>query len=166
LDALSRFLTAQADPDAGFETALRELESGRKRGHWIWYVFPQLIGLGSSFMAQTFGLRDVDEAIAYLRHPLLRHRLIAVVAAVAERLRDEPNLRLDQLMGTAIDARKVVSSLTLFREVARQFESADSSGDTAELIAHADAILKEAANQGLPPCAFTLRVLQAPRADR
>ena len=166
MDALSRFLTAQADPDAGFDAALREIQSGRKRGHWIWYVFPQLVGLGSSSTAQTYAIQDVDEATAYLRHPILRERLSAVVAAVAERLRDEPKPRLDQLMGSAIDARKLVSSLTLFREIARPLASSTSSGDDDGLVAHASAILDEADRQGIPPCAFTLRVLQAPGRDR
>ena len=112
-------------------------------------------------MSRTYGLRDVEEAIAYLHHPVLRERLAAVVAVVAERLRDEPPPRLDRLMGSAIDAKKLVSSLTLFREVARQLESSEASGEAAVLVAHANAVLAEAARQGIPPCAFTLRVFQA-----
>ena len=71
-DTLGRFKTAQANPRSGFTAALRELRAGQKRTHWIWSVFPQLAGLGASPMAVTYGLRDVDEATAYLQDPLLR----------------------------------------------------------------------------------------------
>ena len=158
MSELSRFHTAQADPHAGFEAALRELRAGRKRGHWIWYIFPQLAGLGSSPMAAAFGLRGVEEARAYLDDPLLRARLVAVVAAVADHLRREPQPRLDQIMGSAIDARKVVSSLTLFRDVASRV-SERVPDDYAKLTADADTIVAAAAAEGLGECEFTKSVL-------
>jgi uncharacterized protein (DUF1810 family) len=76
---LQRFITAQAGV---FETALAELKSGRKRSHWMWYVFPQLKGLGASPTAQFYGVDSLDEATAYLEHPVLGQRLEAAVAAV------------------------------------------------------------------------------------
>jgi uncharacterized protein (DUF1810 family) len=79
---LDRFRTAQADSMAGFATALSELRAGRKTSHWIWYVFPQLAGLGRLPTARRFGLADVDEAAAYLRDPVLGTRLAESVAAV------------------------------------------------------------------------------------
>jgi uncharacterized protein (DUF1810 family) len=69
---LERFVTAQ---EPVFEAAVRELKAGRKRSHWMWFVFPQLRGLGSSPMAQRYGIGSLEEARAYLAHPLLGARL-------------------------------------------------------------------------------------------
>jgi uncharacterized protein (DUF1810 family) len=65
---LQRFLTAQSDPHSGFYAALEEIRAGAKTGHWIWYVFPQLSGLGGSSMSQRYGIDSVEEAREYLRH--------------------------------------------------------------------------------------------------
>jgi uncharacterized protein (DUF1810 family) len=156
---LSRFTRAQADPLAGFEQALHELRSGRKRGHWIWYVFPQLAGLGSSPMAAQYGLRSLDEAVAFLRDRVLCERQCAATAALATNLRGDPVPRLDQLMGSSLDAQKVVSSLTLFREVARRLNEQEPSAECAAFIADAETVLHVAASQGYPPCSFTQRAL-------
>ena len=85
---LQRFVDAQ---DGVYERALGELRAGRKRTHWIWFVFPQLTGLGSSAMSQEYGISSLDEAVAYLRHPLLGPRLVECVEAVASRSRDGPS---------------------------------------------------------------------------
>jgi uncharacterized protein (DUF1810 family) len=69
---LQRFVTAQAPV---FETVLAELRAGRKRSHWMWFVFPQLAGLGPSSRARFYGISSVDEARAYLAHPVLGPRL-------------------------------------------------------------------------------------------
>ena len=69
---LDRFVNAQAPV---FETVLAELRAGRKRSHWMWFVFPQLAGLGHSSMAQLYAINSIDEARAYLAHPLLGPRL-------------------------------------------------------------------------------------------
>ncbi len=79
---LDRFKRAQEQPVDGFDTALSELQAGRKRSHWIWYIFPQLAGLGHSSMAVRYGLLGTAEAAAYLRDPVLRERLLAVTNAV------------------------------------------------------------------------------------
>src|SRR5687767_14126835 len=107
-------------------------------------------------MAMRYALRDDGEAGAYLEDALLRQLLVASAAAVAEHLVSHPGVSLSALMGSDIDARKVVSSMTLFREVARHARSSQSPGEYAELAAHADVILNGAAEQGIPPCAFTL----------
>jgi uncharacterized protein (DUF1810 family) len=138
---LERFIQAQ---DRDFEQARRELEDGRKRSHWIWYVFPQLAGLGSSLMADAYGLQGIDEATAYLRHPVLRERLLSVMNVVRAQ-----SVPLRTLMGSQIDALKLVSSMTLFREVARRVKD-------DEVAAPADEILRTAAAQGFSECAFTL----------
>ncbi len=108
---LSRFVEAQRGE---YDRALAELRAGRKRSHWIWYMFPQLRGLGRSGMAQRFGLSGIEEARAYLAHPVLGERLRESVAAV---LAWAPSLTAQALMGD-LDAVKLRSSLTLFEAAA------------------------------------------------
>ncbi|MDR3508101.1 MAG: DUF1810 domain-containing protein [Caulobacteraceae bacterium] len=103
---LERFLSAQAGV---FETALEELRAGRKRGHWMWFVFPQLRGLGHSSTAQFYGIASLDEATAYLQHPVLGHRLEAAVAAA----RSSPGATLQAIFGSPDDL-KFCSCVTLF----------------------------------------------------
>jgi len=163
-DDLDRFKAAQEDPRHGFATALSELQTGGKRSHWIWYIFPQLAGLGTSSMAAKYGLRDVDEAIQYLRDPVLRDRLAAVTHAVAVHLSAAPASdarrpaeppSLAALMGSEIDARKLVSSMTLFGALSRRMHANETHAGDAALARDADTILRAAEEQGLPPCAFT-----------
>jgi uncharacterized protein (DUF1810 family) len=143
---LDRFTDAQ-DRAGGFANALAELDAGAKRSHWIWYIFPQLAGLGSSPMAEMYGLRGVDEATAYLQHPVLRDRLLAAMNAVLAR-----PVPLRTLMGSQIDVLKLVSSMTLFRDVARRVKDDD-------VAAAADEILQAAGRQGFAECEFTRRAL-------
>jgi len=70
---LHRFVVAQ---EGVFEQALREISSGRKRSHWMWFIFPQIQGLGSSAMSDTYAIKSRDEAEAYLKHPILGERLV------------------------------------------------------------------------------------------
>ena len=79
---LARFVDAQSGGE--YEAALAEMKAGRKQSHWIWYVFPQIAGLGMSHMSQLYAIRDRDEAVAYLRHPVLSARLLEITTAVAE----------------------------------------------------------------------------------
>jgi len=106
---LSRFVAAQAD---SYDTALAELRAGRKRSHWMWWIFPQIAGLGRSDTARHYAIASADEARAYLAHPLLGPRLRAcaevVVAAPGS---------ATAIMGD-IDATKLRSSMTLFAAVA------------------------------------------------
>ncbi len=106
---LDRFVGAQ---DGVYPQALAELRSGRKRSHWMWFVFPQIAGLGQSAMARTYAIASADEARAYLAHPLLGARLIEVTAAVAA-----AQGTAEAIMG-GIDAIKLRSSMTLFAAVA------------------------------------------------
>ena len=105
---LRRFVEAQ-DEHGTYERALAELRAGRKRSHWMWFVFPQVDGLGSSGMAQRFAIGSLDEARVYLAHPILGARLRASVAALAEL----PHPDANAVFG-GIDAMKLRSSLTLF----------------------------------------------------
>src|SRR5262245_56237229 len=161
--SVQRFKEAQASPHSGFEAALAEIRSGAKRGHWIWYVFPQIEGLGSSALAQMFAIHGRDEAEAFLRDTELRTRLVTITTAVADQLRAAVAISLPALMGSDIDARKVVSSLTLFREVARTLETFEPASELATLARVADDVLTRAATHGYPPCAYTLRYLARPR---
>ncbi len=105
-DGLDRFVEAQSSV---FDQALAELEAGRKRSHWMWFIFPQLKGLGVSPTAQFYGLADLAEAKAYLAHPVLGLRLRTATEAT---LRAEaPSLRA--YLGTPDDL-KFSSSMTLF----------------------------------------------------
>jgi uncharacterized protein (DUF1810 family) len=109
--SLSRFETAQAESGT-YERVLDELRAGRKRSHWMWFVFPQLRGLGQSPMSQTYAISSLAEARAYLEHPVLGVRLIECARIVAE-LR----VRSAQDVFGVTDASKLRSSMTLFARV-------------------------------------------------
>lgn len=107
---LERFIAAQGGV---YEAVLRELRRGHKTSHWIWFIFPQLAGLGRSSMSQRFGIESLDEARAYLDHPLLGARLrecARLVLAIERRTAEE-------IFGST-DAMKVRSSMTLFHRAA------------------------------------------------
>lgn len=108
---LERFVAAQA---GAHDTALAELRNGCKQSHWMWFVFPQLAGLGHSARARHYGITGIDEARAYLAHPVLGVRLLEC-AAVLEGL--EPGLSASSIFGHPDDL-KLRSSLTLFARAA------------------------------------------------
>lgn len=103
---LDRFVAAQ---EGDYAKALSEMQTGKKRTHWIWYIFPQLKGLGSSANAAYYGLDGIGEAEAYLRHPILGPRLIEISQALLAHAGKRP---LD-IMGSPDDL-KLRSSMTLF----------------------------------------------------
>jgi uncharacterized protein (DUF1810 family) len=105
---LDRFLKAQED---AYDTALDELKAGRKRSHWIWFVFPQMAGLGHSPTAQHYGIGSLEEAQAYLAHPILGARLHECLKAL--QLLETNDAK--EVFGD-LDAMKFRSSLTLFAE--------------------------------------------------
>jgi uncharacterized protein (DUF1810 family) len=151
---LDRFRRAQAGVP-GFDDALRELRAGAKTSHWIWYVFPQLRGLGRSPMAVRFGLDGLEEAAAYLGDDVLADRLATATAAVRANLTSPVAVPLDRLMGSDIDALKLVSCMTLFSHVARTEHAQRPRPELATLADDAAAILAVAAKQGYSRCAFT-----------
>ena len=161
---LDRYLDAQNRARAGFQSALDEIRAGGKRGHWIWYVFPQLRGLGSSGPSVEYALADVSEGRAYLQHPELRSRLLAITSAVAEQLASGKSLVV--VMGSPIDALKLVSSLTLFAHVARQLDAAEHLDAHRDLATAAEKVLAIAVDQGYPQCRFTLDRLPTSSSDR
>jgi uncharacterized protein (DUF1810 family) len=103
---LQRFLDAQR---TDYPTALIEIKAGRKRSHWMWYVFPQLQGLGFSETARYYGIKDAAEAEAYLKHPVLGSRLVEISQA----LLPLPGSDANRIMGSP-DDMKLRSSMTLF----------------------------------------------------
>lgn len=105
-DPFEHFLTAQATT---YSQALRELSSGRKRTHWMWFIFPQLAGLGQSEMARRYALPSVESASEYLRHAELGPRLRACTEAVL----NQQDTTADEIFGTP-DNLKFHSSMTLF----------------------------------------------------
>ncbi|MDO9370860.1 MAG: DUF1810 domain-containing protein [Sphingopyxis sp.] len=106
---LSRFVEAQ---EGIYAAALAEIGRGKKRSHWMWFIFPQLAGLGRSATAQLYAIRSADEARAYLAHPVLGPRYRECVAAVQDLAASDP-----VAVFGSIDAVKLRSSLTLFEAV-------------------------------------------------
>jgi uncharacterized protein (DUF1810 family) len=116
--SLERFVQAQ---EASYEGALAELKAGRKTGHWIWWIFPQLKGLGTSHNSTYYGLAEEAEASSYFQHPVLGARYRECVAVVHGHLcqgRVAPLV----LIGSEIDVIKLSSSLELFLKVAPDCE--------------------------------------------
>jgi uncharacterized protein (DUF1810 family) len=109
---LERFVAAQGD-DTAFGRVLAELRSGRKTTHWMWYVFPQIAGLGQSPISRRFAISSLAEARAYLQHPVLGPRLREATGIVAT----TENRTAQEIFGS-IDALKLRSSVTLFLRAA------------------------------------------------
>ena len=135
---LDRFIQAQAGT---YAQALAELHAGRKRTHWMWFVFPQLVGLGHSAMSRRFGITGLDEARAYLAHPVLGARLRECSDVVAA-----STVSVHDLFGSPDDL-KLRSCMTLFEAV---------GGDPCFR-----AVL--ASKFDSAPCSRTLELLDAPR---
>jgi uncharacterized protein (DUF1810 family) len=106
---LNRFLTAQRQD---YPIALREIQNGSKHSHWIWYIFPQIKGLGFSYQSQFYGITELQEAEAYLAEPTLNARLREITLALLA----HKDKNAVQILGH-IDALKVKSSMTLFDAV-------------------------------------------------
>jgi uncharacterized protein (DUF1810 family) len=109
---LDRFVTAQ-DAGGTYGHAVEELRRGRKTSHWMWFVFPQIAGLGQSQMSRMYAIGSLDEARAYLRHSVLGLRLIECAGIVA----NSKASTAKELFGD-IDAQKLHSSMTLFMRAA------------------------------------------------
>lgn len=109
MKSLERFIKAQ---EFSYTNALNEIKSGHKQSHWIWYIFPQISGLGQSYQCQQYGIQGIEEAKAYLNEPILRKRLLEISNALLELESNDPI----EVMGSYIDAKKLRSSMTLFLE--------------------------------------------------
>ena len=106
---LDRFVRAQRDD---YEQALQEIASGRKRSHWMWYIFPQIDGLAFSAMSRRYAIKSAEEARAYLDHPVLGPRLVACAQAALS----HPGLSATEIFGQPDDL-KLRSCATLFASV-------------------------------------------------
>jgi uncharacterized protein (DUF1810 family) len=122
---LQRFVNAQ-DAGGTYERALAELRAGRKTSHWMWFVFPQIVGLGQSEMSRRYAIGSLEEARAYLEHPVLGTRLVECSQA----LLGHENLSAEEIMGR-IDAVKLRSSMTLFARTAQLASPRDASNSDA-----------------------------------
>jgi uncharacterized protein (DUF1810 family) len=109
---LARFVAAQ-DAGGTYSDAIAELGRGRKVSHWMWFIFPQIAGLGHSPTAQRYAIGSLDEARAYLEHPVLGPRLIECATVLA----GQSGRTAEQIFG-GIDALKLRSSMTLFHRAA------------------------------------------------
>ena len=116
---LERFLKAQA---TDFKNALSELRAGKKKSDWIWYIFPQLEGLGHSGNSKFYGIKGHDEARAYLANPQLFKNLDLALTAVYEQVVLN-NVDIEVLMGKKIDKIKIFSCLELFALIATEVDS-------------------------------------------
>ena len=122
---LSRFVSAQDGGDT-YAAALRELREGRKRTHWMWFVFPQIAGLGRSQTAQHYAISGLAEARAYLAHPVLGPRLVECAHALTTLPTSDPV----QVLGP-VDAQKLRSSMTLFARAAEESPAGETQpGET------------------------------------
>ncbi|HEX3087769.1 MAG TPA: DUF1810 family protein [Ilumatobacteraceae bacterium] len=147
---LQRFVDAQHN---SFERALSEIEAGAKGSHWMWYVFPQIVGLGQTTTSLQYAIDSVEEAQAFLAHPVLGERYLQIVHAVWNQV-VQRGVTVHDLFGSPDDI-KLVSSLTLFSGAARQLES----DDFALFVHEADEILQAAYAQGLGRCTTTEELL-------
>jgi uncharacterized protein (DUF1810 family) len=109
---LDRFINAQDD---SYDRALQEIKNGKKSSHWMWYIFPQLAGLGNSEFSKTYAIKNLDEARAYLKHPVLGSRLLEITTAIL----NLDNLSAHVVLGSPDDL-KLRSCMTLFRLVSNQ----------------------------------------------
>lgn len=133
---IDRFIEAQ---EYDYETALTEIKNGKKESHWIWYIFPQLRGLGYSEYSEYYGIDGYDEAVLYLENETLRERLIEISNALLELDENDPV----KILGY-IDAKKVSSSMTLFaavdpdeevfREVLNKYYNGDRDSRTLDML--------------------------------
>ena len=105
-DGLERFVSAQ---EKSYDTALQEIRTGRKRSHWMWYIFPQIAGLGHSQTARYYAIKDMEEARAYMKHEILGKNLIEISQALLQTPSSDPG----EVMGWP-DDMMLKSSMTLF----------------------------------------------------
>lgn len=116
---IGRFLKEQDNPEKGhesYQTALKEIKNGKKLTHWIWYVFPQIAGLGKSPTSIKFAIRNKEEAVEYLNHPILGNRLLEITEA----LLSIKNKTMFEVFLS--DEKKLRSSMTLFEAVSEENE--------------------------------------------
>ena len=142
-EGLERFLDAQA---YSYQNALTEIRDGRKRSHWMWYIFPQIRGLGHSGTAQYYAIRDKEEARAYLTHPILGARLLEISRALLELETDDPSCVMgwpdDMKLRSSMTLFALVSGETVFRQVLDKFFGGQWDAQTERLLQESDCLAK------------------------
>lgn len=113
---LKRFVDAQIEH---YSKALAEIKNARKETHWMWFIFPQIQGLGYSSMSVYYSIKSHQEAIDYLQHPILCDRLIEITKALVHLREKNPQLNASHIFGE-VDALKLKSSLTLFAHIVQK----------------------------------------------
>ena len=135
MNGLERFIEVQK---RDYQLALDEVRAGKKQGHWIWYIFPQMYGLGRSYFAQLYGISDREEAVAYLNHEVLGQRLREITCALLEL----DDCSAEEIFGD-LDAMKVRSCMTLidiirpddiFADVLNKFYGQQRCGLTVRML--------------------------------
>lgn len=135
-DRLNRFLKAQA---TDYQTALAEIKTGRKQSHWMWYIFPQMQGLGYSSTAKFYAIENREEAIAFFKDPLLGSRLIEISKAALE----HKNKTANQIFGSPDDSKlkscmtlfdTIQSETTVFENVLNQFFAGNKCRRTLDIL--------------------------------
>lgn len=158
---IQRFIDAQQGKDfyPSYQSAYAEIKAGKKQSHWIWYIFPQLAALGYSSTAKYFGIVDLNEACEFIQHKELFNNYYEMTQLVLRQLEKTP---ITVLMGGTIDALKLTSSLTLFREAAAFLLSQGTNyHDFMSLIECCDQLFKKLSNQGYFPCKKTQLFVQS-----
>ena len=144
--------------DEDFDFALSEIENGRKRGHWMWWIFPQAKGLGTSATAKEFAIESLDEAVACLAHRPFGDRYCEMVGAVWTQV-VKNGTAVKTLFPFSPDDRKLVSSLTLFRRAAEHLTQLQRPEPDRRafslLIDQSTEILERAQGEGLGPCSLS-----------
>ena len=109
---LERFIEAQ---DNMYSVALKEVKNGKKKSHWMWYIFPQIKGLGTTEISNYYAIENLEEGISYLENPILKNRLLEISQAVL----DLNVKNIEEVLGS-IDSLKLKSSMTLFHEIDKE----------------------------------------------
>lgn len=158
---IQRFIEAQQGKDfyPSYQSAYAEIKAGKKQSHWIWYIFPQLATLGYSSTAKYFGIADLNEACELIQNKEFFKNYYEIAQLVLQQL-EKTSITI--LMGGTIDAQKLTSSLTLFREAAAFLLSQGiKTHDFTRLIECCDQIFIKISNQGYFPCEQTRLFVQS-----
>ena len=131
---LSRFIEAQENT---YSDALSEIRNGRKRTHWMWFIFPQIKGLGNTQMSVKYSINDINEAIFYINHPILGNRLKEITGELLK-IKDKSALDIfgspdDKKLKSCMTLFSIASQDSIFRQVLSQFFNSEKDGKTLDI---------------------------------
>ena len=132
---VSRFIEAQENT---YSDALSEIRNGRKRTHWMWFIFPQIKGLGNTQMSVKYSINDINEAVFYINHPILGNRLKEITGELLK-IKDKSALDIfgspdDKKLKSCMTLFSIVSQDSIFRQVLSQFFNSEKDGKTLDII--------------------------------